>query len=143
MHSKMKGGIGVAKVATYLLSHDVPCFVEFLCDNSEVDLIAETPQGLKTIQVRSAKTTKGSVRLSLLSITPGTRTSPCKVARITGTEVFALYVIDKDVVLFIDADEIEDRGANITFRFDAARNHQKQGIRWASDYLEPSFLKGR
>ncbi len=143
MHSKMQGGFGVANIATYLMSRNIPCFAELFCDNSEIDLIAETPQGLKTIQVRSTKSINGAVRLSLRSITPGTRNTPCKISRIIGAEIFALYVIDRDTILFIDANEIRDIATNVIFRFETPKNNQKRGVRWAKDYMQPSFLKGR
>lgn len=142
MHSKTKGGLGVSKVCSYFLERDIPCFVEAFCDLSASDIIIETQQGLKRIQVRSTeKLQNGKASLSLRSITPGTRTQSCKTSRIENVDIFALYVVELDSIIFIDADEVKSVGTNVSFRFKDSKNNQKKGIRQAEPYFQPKFLQ--
>lgn len=142
MHSKSKGGLGVAKVIEFMIKHEIPVFSEVLCDNSEFDLIVDTKAGLKTIQVRTSETTDGAVSLSLRSVTPGTRKSACKVKRFSDKiDVFSLYVKDKDVLLFIDGHRVSDLNNRVFFRFTEPKTRNSGIVRMAKDFMIPSFLR--
>lgn len=137
MHSKIKGGIGASKVVSFLIEREIPVFSELYCDNSEIDLIAHTSSGLKTIQVRTTDSTKSGTRavLSLRSITPGTRKTPCKLSRIYNVDIFALYLMDRDMLIFIDSQEVSEYKSNVKFDLTGKSNR----LRKASDYLKPNF----
>lgn len=141
MHSKTKGGIGVAKVVEFLLKREIPVFGELLCDNSEFDLIADTKHGLKTIQVRTQTSKGGAACLSLNKVTPGTRKSPCKVTRFSDrVDVFALYVIDQDCLIFFDGKKTKDFSKSVWFRFSPPKRQNGGEVRNACDYGTPSFI---
>lgn len=141
MHTKIKGGIGVLKVAGFFLEREIPCFSEIFCDISETDLIVECKGILKKIQVRCVTSDKGeTASLSLTSTTPGTRKTACKIRRISNVDIFALFIIDLDRILFIDAIEVSGAKSYVTFRLLPTKNHQTKGIRFAADYSLPSFF---
>lgn len=141
MHSKIKGGIGVSKAVSYFLEREIPCFVEAYCDLSDVDLIIEAKGGLKTAQVRTTEEKSGCAKLSLRSITPGTRQSACKVKRLgRDIDLFILYIRNKDLLLFVDGKEIKNFNNSVTFRLETARNNQANGCRNYKAYTRPSFL---
>ncbi len=145
MHSKTKGGIGVSKAISYFLNHEIPCFTETFCDLSQIDLIVENLDGvLKTIQVRTTEERKGCATLSLRSIMPGTKAQPCKTKRLRkDIDIFVLYVKNRDLLLFIDGEEVKCFESAINFRLKEARNNQIKGCRNYKKYLIPSFLRGK
>lgn len=140
MHTKTQGGLGVSKVLSFLISNSIPCFTEAFCDLSKSDIIAETKMGLKRIQVRSTRSKTNTVELSLRSITPGTRSKPCIVSRISQVDIFALYVIDKDIIIFIDSGEIKNKKARISFNINPNKK-RLSSTRSHLNYSKPSFLK--
>ncbi len=53
-------------------------------------------------------------------------------------DVYALYVEDKDIVLFVSSSEIfaeKEKLSWMSFRFAPSKNNQTKGCRMASDYL--------
>lgn len=142
MHSKTKGGIGVAKVVEFLLKHEIAVFGELLCDNSEFDLIADTKNGLKTIQVRTQTSKDGAACLSLNKVTPGTRNTACKMTRFSDrVDIFVLYVIDRDCLVFIDGSETKGFSRSVYFRFTPPKRLNGGAVRNAADYALPSFIR--
>ena len=142
MHSKTKGGIGVAKVAEYLLLHEIPVFGELFCDNSEIDLIADTAHGLKTIQIKTRNSINGSVTLPLVSVTPGTRKTPCRTRRASNkVDIFALYVRNENKLMFVDANDLSECKRSLCFRTtQVSGKFNGFPIRFVDDYSTPSFL---
>lgn len=52
-------------------------------------------------------------------------------------DIFALYVIEKDIIIYISATEALDSGKNsITFCFEKPKNGQVKGINLAENYLD-------
>lgn len=146
MNSKVKGGIGVLKVAEYFVGRNMPVFSELLCDNSEFDLVVLTSSGLKSIQVRTTQSCKEeSAKLALRCVSHGSRHEGCKYRRFSElVDFFALYVQDLDKILFISAEEIKENKAVVTFRFRPSRNGQTEGVREAEKYfLFPDAPNGK
>ena len=52
-------------------------------------------------------------------------------------DIFALYVIEKDTVIYISAKEALNKSkSTITFSFGESKNNQKKGINLAEDYYD-------
>lgn len=138
MHSKIKGGLGTVKVVEYFLRREISVFTEVFCDNSEIDLIVQVSGNLLTIQVRCTNSENGCASLSLRRITPGTRKSTSKTKRFSAViDIFALYVVDLDQLLFIKREEVERNKRSVSFRFKETKTRGKYSLRYAKDYLNP------
>jgi hypothetical protein len=51
-------------------------------------------------------------------------------------DIFAVYVIDKDLVFYVNAKEILQNGRVSKFRLSPSKNMQKKFVRYVSDYLD-------
>ena len=51
-------------------------------------------------------------------------------------DIFAVYVIDKDLVFYVSAKEILQNGKSSKFRFSPSKNGQKKFVRFVDDYLD-------
>lgn len=135
LNTKIKGGLGVCKVVEHFLRLGIPVFTELFCDNSEVDLIVIVDGKTHKIQVRSASSKNHKVELRLQRTTPGTRNTACKITGFSDSvDMFALYVEDKDTILFIHKQDISQRRC-VIFDFSLDTKGRK-----ANDYLVPKFV---
>lgn len=139
MNSKTKGGIGCCKVVQYFIKNNYPVFSELFCDNSEIDLIVQLNNCLKTIQVRTTTSKDNIVELNVRKLTPGTRKKACQPRLFSdAVDVFALYVEDLDKIIFINRNEIVDYKRAVRFRFsDKIKNFK---CRYAEDYDSINFV---
>ena len=143
MHSKVVGALGVVKTTEFFVRLGIPVFGELFADNSEVDLIVIANGACHKLQVKTASSTSSgcggkSALLTLRRVTPGTRKKPCEVRRYSDVvDVYALYVYDKDVLLFIDAADVKKHSTSVRFSFEGGRRNS----RIAEDYLSPDFLE--
>jgi hypothetical protein len=143
LSTKGKGGLGVCKVIQFFIERSIPVFVEALCDCSEIDLIVQY-NGLRSIQVRCTTTTSDVAYLSLRKTTPGTRQTFCKTRRFSDlVDVFALYVRDRDLILWISREDATNRKRSVGFRFGPAKNGQRIGCRYADAYMLPPFMRNQ
>ncbi len=128
-HTKVKGSLGELKVATDLVRQGYPVFTE-LGDNSRVDLIVLVDNVAVKMQVKCFASSDGVVSVY------GRKAGPNYRFRYQqeDVDVFAIYVYDKDIILYISASEVVGRG-RIKIRFEPPLNGQKSGIRWYDDYL--------
>jgi len=140
--TKFKGGTGEAAVTRFFMERGFPVFGELFCDVSTVDLVIDTPDGFKGIQVKTTTSKDGYAQMSLQHVHPGSKARLPKNYRISSKSVdlFALYVEDRDTILFIDASELDDMRSKVRFRFEPPANNQCVKIRLAQDYLTPSFI---
>lgn len=51
-------------------------------------------------------------------------------------DIFAIYVLDRDLVFYVSTKEILKNGKCSKFRFSASKNGQKKFVRYISDYLD-------
>ena len=129
-HRKVKGSFGELKVATDLVRQGYAVFSEF-GDNSKVDLIVLVDHVPVKLQVKCYASSNGVVSVYGRKAGPNYRYR----YRREQIDVFAVYVYDRDVVLYISASEIVGHG-RIKIRFDAPGNGQQKGIRWYHSYLD-------
>lgn len=135
LNTKTKGGFGVCKVSERFMRLGVPVFAELFCDSSEVDLIVIVSEKTYKIQVRTTSSKDNKAELRLQRTTPGTRNTACKVRGFSDViDLFALYVEDKDVILFINKADINQR-RGITFDFSEGSKSRN-----AKDYMVPKFM---
>ncbi|HEY0426537.1 MAG TPA: group I intron-associated PD-(D/E)XK endonuclease [Pyrinomonadaceae bacterium] len=50
-------------------------------------------------------------------------------------DIFAVYVIDKDLIFYVSAKEILKNSKNSKFRLSPSKNGQNKNVRYAKDYL--------
>lgn len=131
MHRKEKGNLGELKVAADLVSKGYPVFTE-LGDNSKVDLIALVANQCIKIQVKAYESSKGSVKLSSHKAGPNYRFQ----YTLEQLDLFAVYVIDYDVILYVNADELIDAGWMVIRMKPREVETHKQQARMYEDYLE-------
>lgn len=106
-------------------------FIE-LGDNSKIDLIAvSSDYDLIKIQVKSYMSKNGSVEISPIKTGPGYKFRYS--AR--HADVYALYVIDEDIVLYISAKELLSKKKSLTIRMTRSKNGQVKGTNSYADYL--------
>ena len=130
LHSKEKGALGEAEIICDLISQGFPAFKEF-GDNSKVDLIALINNVPIKIQVKSYHSGKnGAVGIGPKKSGPGYRFTYTRGQ----IDVFAVYVYDRDLILYVSAKKIIESGG-LSIRLDATKNNQQKGVHKASDYI--------
>jgi hypothetical protein len=129
-HRKIKGSFGELKVAADLVRQGYSVFTE-MGDNAKVDLIVLVENVAVKLQVKCYASSNGVVSVY------GRKTGPNYRYRYQRehVDVFAVYVYDRDKILYISASDVVGHG-RIKIRFDAPKNEQKRKIRWHRDYLD-------
>ncbi len=138
LHSKIKGGLGISAVCRNLISKGIPVFSEVFCDLSDIDIIAAYEGNLYKIQVKTCSSKNGRAELVLRSCGPNGYNKTYSASSI---DIFALYVMDKDLILYVDAKLALQRKTIMSFRLENPKNSQKTGINWYKDFVFPSFLR--
>lgn len=131
LHTKRKGIIGELAVAHYLASRDLPVFKE-LGDLSKIDLITEVNNKLIKIQVKTVTSKKGKVEILTYKAGPNYRFHYEK----DDVDVFAVYVLDKDILLFVGNEELFKCKSSMTIRLEKTKNNQRRFVRHYTDYLD-------
>ncbi len=85
------------------------------------------------IQIKAVKSTNESV--SVYSLKTCLNPKYNSIYTIKQVDVFAVYIIDKDLVFYVSAKEILQNGKSSKFRFSSSRNGQKKFVRYVDDYL--------
>lgn len=131
LHSKQLGSLGVLRVAAHLMSQGYSIFTEF-GDLSQVDLIALVDQEPVKIQVKTRNLKDGKIVVDSRKSGPGYlyRYQPGDV------DVFAIYVPEVDLVLFLSIDFVLKAKGTTAIRIVQAKNNQRDGIHWFEDYLD-------
>lgn len=130
-----KGIYGQIAVLKDLTSKGYEVFGE-IGNSSKIDLIIlDRKYQAHKIQVKTCNLYKDKAILNLIKKCLDKKYN----ARYTveQVDVFALYVIEKDVVIYISAKEaLSKNKSTITFSFGDSRNNQKKGINPAKEYYE-------
>ena len=130
MHTKQAGNLGELKVAADLIARGYAVFTE-LGDLSKVDLIALVDDHPVKIQVKARTSKHGRVEVSKRKSGPN-----YQFAYQEGQlDVFAIYVLDKDLCLYINASELL-KGESFSFRVVPSRNGQKKKVHDWQDYTD-------
>jgi hypothetical protein len=123
LHSKIKGGLGISAVCRDLISKGIPVFSEIFCDLSDIDIIAEYEGNLYKIQVKTCSSKNGRAELVLRSCGPNGYNKTYSAGSI---DIFALYIMDKDLILYVDAKLALQRKTIMSFRLENPKNSQKK-----------------
>lgn len=127
MHNKIKGSLGELKTMADLMSKGYSVFTEY-GDNSRVDLIVIVDGRTLKIQCKAKTSSNNSIGIDARSSGPGYsyKYSPEEV------DIFALYVLDRDELLYIKSSELCKKA--MFFRFEGPKNNQRH--RWYEDYKD-------
>lgn len=131
LHSKQLGSMGVLRVAAHLMSQGYSVFTE-LGDLSRVDLIVLVVNQPVKVQVKTRNLKDGKVVIDSRKSGPGYlyRYRPEDV------DIFAVYIPERDLVLFLDVNEVLQAKSTTVIRVDRSKNNQMEGINWFEDYLD-------
>lgn len=131
LHSKQLGAIGVLRVAAHLMSQGLSVFAE-MGDLSRVDLIVLFENRPVKIQVKTRNLKDGKVSVDSRKSGPGYRYR----YKPEDVDVFAIYIPQRDVILFLNVNQVLRAKGTTVIRVDPAKNRQVKGIHWFGDYLD-------
>ena len=131
LHSKQLGEIGVLRVAAHLISKGYSVFSE-LGDLSRVDLIVLVDKRPLKIQVKTRNIKDGIVAVDSRKSGPGYsyRYQPDDV------DVFAIYVPQRDLILFLNVEEVLKAKGVMVIRMHKTKNNQHKGVNWYENYTD-------
>lgn len=131
LHSKQLGTIGVLRVAAKLMSDGYSVFSE-LGDLSRVDLIALVNHQPIKIQVKTRRLKNGRITVDSRKSGPGYR------YRYTSddVDVFAIYVPEEDLTLFVSAAQILNAKSTFAIRLSETKNRQRQRVNRFEDLVD-------
>jgi uncharacterized pyridoxamine 5'-phosphate oxidase family protein len=130
----IKGTLGEAAVCKELLRLGYSVFLEF-GNHSKVDLIVldENFDAFK-VQTKAVQTFDECV--CIYSVKTCLNPKYNSIYTIKQVDVFAVYVIDKDLVFYVSAKEILQNGKSSKFRFSSSKNGQNKYVRYVDDYMD-------
>jgi len=129
-----KGTLGEIAVSKDLIQQGYDLFFEF-GNHSKVDLVAiDENYNVYKIQIKAVNSVDDAV--SVYSIKTCLNPKYNSIYTIRQIDVFAVYVIDQDIVFYVSAKEILGNGKCSKFRLSASKNGQKKNVRYVKDYLE-------
>jgi len=131
LHSKQLGAIGVLRVAAHLMSLGFGVFAE-MGDLSRVDLIVLVENRPIKIQVKTRNLKEGKISVDSRKSGPGYRYR----YKPEDVDVFAIYIPQKDAILFLNVNQILKAKGTTVIRVDKPKNHQTKRINWFEDYLD-------
>lgn len=133
-----KGSLGEIAVTKELLKLGYEVFLE-AGSSSKVDLIFLTKE-FKPIKVQ-IKTTQSKNDVVLVPIKKKCL-NPKYNSKYTTQQIdiFAIYVINLDIVIYISAEEALCNNQSVAFRLKETKNKQTKNIRFANDYLDLNGL---
>jgi uncharacterized pyridoxamine 5'-phosphate oxidase family protein len=129
-----KGTLGEIAVCKELLKLGFEVFIEF-GNHSKVDLVVIDENYIcYKIQIKAtySKNETAEVYSTKNCLNPKYNSTYQK----RQVDVFAVYVIDKDIVFYVSAKEVLKNGKSSKFRFTPSRNGQKINVRYVKDYLD-------
>lgn len=128
-----KGTLGEIAVCKELLQLGYSVFVE-VGSHSKVDLIVLN-ENYKTYKIQVKTTISRNDIVAVYSTKSCLNPKYNSTYRIGQVDVFAVYVIDKDLIFYISAKEILKNSKISKFRLSPSKNGQIKNVRDAKDYL--------
>ncbi len=130
----IKGTLGEAAVCKELIRLGYSVFLEF-GNYSKVDLIV-LDEDFNCIKFKLKLLNQRIKALSVYSLKNCLNSKYNSIYTIEQVDIFAVYVIDKDLIFYISAKEILQNGKSSKFRFSSSKNGQKKFVRYVDDYLD-------
>jgi hypothetical protein len=128
-----KGTLGEIAVCKELLQLGYSVFIEF-GSHSKVDLIV-LDENYKTYKIQVKTTNSKNECVEVYSIKSCLNPKYNSTYTTKQVDIFAVYVIDKDLVFYVSAKEILKNCKNSKFRLSPSKNGQIKNVRYISDYL--------
>ncbi|MDQ2747290.1 MAG: group I intron-associated PD-(D/E)XK endonuclease [Acidobacteriota bacterium] len=129
----IKGTLGEAAVCKDLLQLGYSVFLEF-GNHSKIDLIA-LDENFNCIKVQIKVINSKNECVSVYSVKNCLNPKYNSVYTVKQVDVFAVYVIDKDIIFYVSAKEILQNGKSSNFRLSLSKNGQSKSVRYVDDYL--------
>ncbi|MDQ6788272.1 MAG: group I intron-associated PD-(D/E)XK endonuclease [Acidobacteriota bacterium] len=130
----IKGTLGEAAVCKDLLRLEFNVFLEF-GNHSKVDLIV-LDKNFNAIKVQIKAVQSLNDCVSIYSVKNCLNPKYNSTYTVKQVDVFAVYIIDKDLVFYVSAKEILQNGKSSKFRFSSSKNGQKKFVRYVDDYMD-------
>lgn len=128
-----KGTLGEIAVCKELIKLDYSVFVEY-GNHSKIDLIALDKE-FNTYKVQIKATYSKNEVVEVYSTKNCLNPKYNSTYTIKQVDVFAVYIINKDLVFYISAKELLQNGKVSKFRLAESKNGQKKFVRHVKDYL--------
>lgn len=135
MTTKQIGNIGEIKTIAKFVELGIPVYLPF-GDNEKADIVAEFGGKLNRIQVKtSCKAEDGKMVFSIVSSTVHRQNGVKHIYTNDEIDYFALYNIERDVVLLISVNEPELPKSSITVRYTRPKGTNQYKLFMEEDYL--------
>jgi hypothetical protein len=129
-----KGTLGEISVCKELIQSGFSGFTE-VGGHSKVDLIVLDKDFIVfKVQVKAVKSKEEVV--TVYSIKTCLNPKYNSVYTVDQIDIFAIYVIDRDLVFYVRAEEILNNSKVSKFRLSPSRNGQRKNVRYIEDYLD-------
>lgn len=125
----------MGEVAVYknLIQQGYDLFFE-LGNHSKVDLVVlDENYNVYKIQIKAVNSIDDAV--NVYSVKTCLNPKYNSIYTIRQIDVFAVYIIDEDMVFYVSAKEILENGKCSKFRLSPTKNGQKKNVRYIKDYL--------
>lgn len=128
-----KGTLGEIAVCKELFKLGYSVFVEF-GNHSKVDLIV-LDEEYKTYKLQIKATKSRNEIVEVYSIKNCLNPKYNSTYSTKQVDIFAVYIIDKDLVFYVSANELLQNGKVSKFRLSESKNGQRKFVRYVKDYL--------
>lgn len=129
-----KGDLGEMAVALEIMKQGFQVFKP-LGNGTRIDFIVMAERFLK-VQVKYCSSNGETAKLELRKTTLNPKYN--YTYNKDDVDIFALYVADRETVLFITSEEVfsgKSKPSMVSFRFSPAKNNQVKGTKMSKDYL--------
>lgn len=137
MNPVEKGDLGEIAVIKELMNQNFAVFPQ-MGNSSRVDLICMgADERLWKVQVKCTSSNNGVARLTLRKNTLNPKYN--YHYKPSDVDVYALYIQDTDVVVFVSSSLIfkdSDRRTNFSIRISPPKNKQEAKLNWYTDFLK-------
>ncbi len=128
-----KGALGEIAVCKELLRLGYDVFVQF-GGHSKVDLVV-LDENYQTFKIQTKTVTSKNDIVEVHSVKHCLNPKYDSIYTIAQVDIFAVYVIDRDLVFYVAAKEILVNGRTSKFRLSQTKNGQTKLVRYVNDYL--------
>ena len=132
MNTKDKGDFSEAKVLSRLKERGYAVLTPF-GDNQKYDLVYESEEGFKKVQVKTGKAKEGKVTAKLYTSVSNRNQQEQKHYSKEEIDEFMIYCPTTNEVYRMPVEEAPN--SEVSIRLEPAGNGQKKGINWREDYL--------
>ncbi len=129
-----KGTLGEIAVCKDLLQQGYDLFFEF-GNHSKVDLVVlDENYNVYKLQIKAVNSMDDAVNVYSIKTCLNPKYNSSYTIR--QVDIFAIYIINHDLVFYVSAKEILENGKCSKFRLTKSKNGQKKFVRYVEDYLD-------